>query len=898
MRYAIVSDIHANMQAWEAVLADARAQGAEAVICLGDVVGYGPRPAEVLASVRAVTNNFVMGNHDAAAVGMMDYSIFNDHARQAIEWTMAELNGEAKKFLSGVPLAIEAGEILFVHAEIAEPGRFDYIDSVEMAKENFAVKDQLVTFVGHTHLPKVFERSERGRVKELPDTNIQLDPRKRYIVNVGSVGEPRNPEDLRARYLIYDDQSRVLDFRRVEFDIPAYRRDLESTTLALRPYFLRVYEQVVEGREVVVSQGGSLVDMKVDHNSAALVDMGRVSNVAQYSNSGAMLESARESKAPSVVLGVMVALVLVGGLIVWATQSGDDADDGGKTSVVQVEVAEKKRPKTIPVVPEVAVADKEPSIRGQENKDAGKPAVMAAKAGVKPKPKVPQSAPPEPKPAPEPVKVESGSEVAWWRMDGDSEEGILTDVGGRIHLYPLQKGKKMDPIAPDPIPLNQEENKSALQVGVWQEDVASEFFKLSSTHSFTLEGWFLSDVSRQPIFLLGTRTGGSEDNRGWHLDLRPPSLGQRDGKMSFFYDSGSKITQALATEVSVLDLRPHHFAVVWDHDAGKSSGRMHLYLNGEQVAEKPLPYSRLLANQANPFRIGAESNPEKLALDELRFTRRALAPHDFLVRTRIQGATITKAGPKNKDSWGVPSNWEGGKLPGKSDNVVIEHGLTVQVEKKRPEPYEGSLVLCDKAKLLLWNTGSLTALPKGPGKLVMYEGSRVVLRTGHAEFGPIELMASAEIRGGESTQGHNTKRRFTGELSGPGKLTLNGVNKNAFYFDVPNSYSGGTRAYSRQKQGYRISVKTNDAFGTGDVTVEEHVSLKLGKGLGDAIDDGATLTLVGKEGSEAPKLRLESSETVAAFVIDGEDQGTGVFSKETHPQIGGNGKLTVTGKGR
>ena len=108
MRYAIVSDIHANIRAWEAVLADIRSQRVDVIVCLGDVVGYGPKPAEVLEAVRSVTDHFVLGNHDAAAVGMMDYSIFNDHDRQAIEWTIKELSPDAKQFLSSVPLAIEA----------------------------------------------------------------------------------------------------------------------------------------------------------------------------------------------------------------------------------------------------------------------------------------------------------------------------------------------------------------------------------------------------------------------------------------------------------------------------------------------------------------------------------------------------------------------------------------------------------------------------------------------------------------------------------------------------------------------------------------------------------------------------------------------------------------------
>jgi predicted phosphodiesterase len=254
MRYAIVSDLHANIRAWDSVLADLRAQSADVVICLGDVVGYGPNPSEVLKGVREVATNLVMGNHDAAAVGMMDYSIFNEHAQQAIEWTMTKLDAEAKAFLSSVPLAIEAGEVLFVHAEVCEPGRFGYITDTAIAKENFEACEHFVIFVGHTHSPKIFEQDENGIVTEHADSNTRLEEGKRYIVNVGSVGEPRDADDLRARYVIYDSGTREVVFRRVEFDILSYRNDLDATSLAFRPFFLCVYEHDVEGREVIKTE--------------------------------------------------------------------------------------------------------------------------------------------------------------------------------------------------------------------------------------------------------------------------------------------------------------------------------------------------------------------------------------------------------------------------------------------------------------------------------------------------------------------------------------------------------------------------------------------------------------------------------------------------------------------
>ena len=113
-----------------------------------------------------VTQNFVLGNHDAAAVGILDASLFNEHAESVIRWTSAQLSESSKKFLLETPLAIEADEILFVHAEIAEPGRFGYIENTQVAEENFAANKQFVTFVGHTHHPEVYDLHPDGAVKQ------------------------------------------------------------------------------------------------------------------------------------------------------------------------------------------------------------------------------------------------------------------------------------------------------------------------------------------------------------------------------------------------------------------------------------------------------------------------------------------------------------------------------------------------------------------------------------------------------------------------------------------------------------------------------------------------------------------------------------------------------------
>ncbi|MEJ6641688.1 MAG: metallophosphoesterase family protein [Akkermansiaceae bacterium] len=895
MRYAIISDLHANLPAWERVLADIRMEGVEEIVSLGDVVGYGPNPSEVLRGVRAVTRNFVMGNHDAAAVGMMDYSIFNDHARQAIEWTMTALGNEAKAFLSSIPLAIEAGEILFVHAEIAEPGRFDYIDDVEMARQNFAVGNHFVSFVGHTHYPKIFESDENGVVRELPDDNHVLDPAKRYIVNVGSVGEPRNADDLRARYVIYDSETREVDFRRVEFDIVAYRSDLEATTLTLRPFFLRVYEQVVEGREVVENQGSNIVDMWVKHGSAALVDLGRVSGMVKLASPGEILQKRKRSLV-SIILGAvaLVALMVWGISSVGGSSSKPEGGNLAESSIPGVKVEKKAEKKTVSKESVVSVSSAVSTLDEVASEELPEVDLPNSSAPVSVQPAVAPEPNPQPKPKPVVAAPKKPIEVIWWRMNEGADGNSLVDTSGQISIPVREKGATMPAVAPDEIPLNLAKNPSAFKIGIWEEEKPANLFELISGQSFTFEAWFLCEKIRRPIFLMGTRTGEAEGGRGWHLDLRPPSRMSGEGQMSFFYDSGEKLYQALAPSVEVADLKPHHVAVVWDDNASQDAGEMRLFLDGEKVASKILPHKMLHAKQANPFRIGAEGNPERLALDELRFSRRALAPHEFLLRQSVGGVTFKGKDAGARDSWSGASNWEGGILPGKKDNVVIGKGLIAQVEKTAPARYTGVLVLQEKSKLILWDPHGLDALPKAPAVLLLHDDTELILRAKeNAVIGPIEVMERAVIWGGISTSGHRTIRRLEGPITGPGRLILEGVNGNIFELKGSNTFNGGLDVRSKQNQTFVIRAKSEGALGKGYVRIRAHCSLVIEKGLKDVISDGGKLMLEGTTASGMEKLVIDSEEKVAEFFVDGEDQGVGVFTSRTHPSLGGSGKLIV-----
>lgn len=224
---------------------DIRYHEADVLVCLGDVVGYGPKPLEVLHAIRSVTPNFVIGNHDAAAAGLLDASYFNDQARAVIQWTQSRLDQEAIQFFARTPLTMETESLCFVYAERVEPARFGYIDDAAEAWQNLmSFPNHRFIFVGHTHHPTAFIE-QGGQVHVAEDEDFTLAPGQRALVNVGSVGEPRNPDDLRARYVLFDADVGAVFFRAVEFDVEAYRADLVESGLGIEPYFLRAHDHNV-----------------------------------------------------------------------------------------------------------------------------------------------------------------------------------------------------------------------------------------------------------------------------------------------------------------------------------------------------------------------------------------------------------------------------------------------------------------------------------------------------------------------------------------------------------------------------------------------------------------------------------------------------------------------------
>lgn len=233
MRYAVVADIHGNLEALRAVLADA-APRADAVLCLGDVVGYGADPAACVDLMAARAQVIVGGNHEHAVAGLLDLSWFNAYARAAAEWTRAVLDDDHRGWLAALPLTAEVEDATLVHASPLRPEEWDYLVGPHDGREAFAAFTSRICFVGHSHLPAMWSLGSSGPEYVRGAVDIGLEAGRRYIVNVGSVGQPRD-RDPRAAWALWDLDARRVSVRRVAYDLAAARQRIIAAGL---PRFL------------------------------------------------------------------------------------------------------------------------------------------------------------------------------------------------------------------------------------------------------------------------------------------------------------------------------------------------------------------------------------------------------------------------------------------------------------------------------------------------------------------------------------------------------------------------------------------------------------------------------------------------------------------------------------
>ena len=233
MHYLIISDIHANLAALEAVLADA--PPFDEVWCLGDLVGYGPSPNACVERIQDLPHISLAGNHDWAALGQLDLNSFNTDARIANAWTQSELTPAARVYLSELPTCMERDNFYLAHASPREPV-WEYILDAHLAYANFAHFSTPVCLVGHTHIPIVFVLDEERRRCEtmipfLPGP-LALGPR-RMIINPGSVGQPRDG-DPRASYAMLDTEEMTWEFRRVAYPVEITQERMRARGLPRR----------------------------------------------------------------------------------------------------------------------------------------------------------------------------------------------------------------------------------------------------------------------------------------------------------------------------------------------------------------------------------------------------------------------------------------------------------------------------------------------------------------------------------------------------------------------------------------------------------------------------------------------------------------------------------------
>lgn len=216
MRFAIFGDIHANLEALQAVLADAQSQGATHYVCIGDIVGYNANPHECLQIVRDMDCPVVKGNHDEQASMSSSLDGFNPLAEEALTWTREHLSEDERDWLHRMKLVRQVRDFTIVHATLDTPHKWGYVFNQLDAAASFSYQHTAVCFFGHTHAPRAFVRD--GSVFSVSLDRLKFEMGKKYFVNVGSVGQPRDG-DWRASYVIYDADKNFIELRRLEYDI-------------------------------------------------------------------------------------------------------------------------------------------------------------------------------------------------------------------------------------------------------------------------------------------------------------------------------------------------------------------------------------------------------------------------------------------------------------------------------------------------------------------------------------------------------------------------------------------------------------------------------------------------------------------------------------------------------
>jgi predicted phosphodiesterase len=231
MKYAIIADIHANLEAFQVVLNDIEKQKCTHVACLGDIVGYNANPKECLDTIRAMNIPCVKGNHDEFCSSETPLEGFSPHAAEAGNWTRGKLTEDDRKWLRELKYLRLVSNFTIVHATLDGPQRWGYVFDKLAAAASFTYQNTSVCFFGHTHVPVAFIRD--SVVRGGTYSKFRVEPGRKYFVNVGAVGQPRDGNPKSA-YVIYDMDEGSIELRRLDYDIAMAQRKILEAGLPAR----------------------------------------------------------------------------------------------------------------------------------------------------------------------------------------------------------------------------------------------------------------------------------------------------------------------------------------------------------------------------------------------------------------------------------------------------------------------------------------------------------------------------------------------------------------------------------------------------------------------------------------------------------------------------------------
>ncbi|MCX7912982.1 MAG: metallophosphatase family protein [Thermodesulfovibrionales bacterium] len=234
MKYAVISDVHANLEALNAVLSDIKKNDIKEIFFLGDVVGYGPNPQECIDIIKNESAVQIAGNHDWAMLGLIDINFFNPYAKESIIWALRNTDADRIKILRTFKISqeIQNKDIFLVHSTPKNPEKWSYLLTFNDAYVNFLHFDEKISFIGHTHVPIIVEKKQSDELITYSQ-RVKISYDSRYIINVGSVGQPRDG-DPRACYCVFDDG--LIYFRRIEYDITKTQNKMMK--YGLPPYLI------------------------------------------------------------------------------------------------------------------------------------------------------------------------------------------------------------------------------------------------------------------------------------------------------------------------------------------------------------------------------------------------------------------------------------------------------------------------------------------------------------------------------------------------------------------------------------------------------------------------------------------------------------------------------------